>query len=338
MSSRAEEVARAVLYEGYILYPYRPSSVKNQQRWNFGVIYPPCSPEGESAIETQCLVALPSSDARPEVDIEVRFLHLVERSVACRDEGAESFHSVPKAECDGRLYQTWQEAVERQVRLERFLLDEAVAQPFSFPAQQSTEAVRDSAGCVRVRIIREQQALEAVVKASAEPVAPNHVRLSVRISNLTERPADASRRDSLLLGSLVSVHTILTVRGAEFVSLIDPPPESKDAAESCRNLGTFPVLAGGEGQRNVMLSSPIILYDYPQVSPESAGDLCDATEIDEILSLRILTLTEEEKREMRQSDPRASSILERTESLPEEQWMKLHGVLRGLRPTTEISQ
>jgi hydrogenase maturation protease len=73
------------------------------------------------------------------------------------------------------------------------------------------------------------------------------------------------------------------------------------------------------------------LYDYPQIAPESPGDLFDGAEIDEILSLRIMTLTEEEKREIRQSDDRVRQILERTESLPEEQLMKLHGVLRGLR-------
>ena len=84
-----------------------------------------------------------------------------------------------------------------------------------------------------------------------------------------------------------------------------------------------------------MLSSPIILYDYPQIAPESAGDLFDGTEIDEILALRILTLTEDEKREMRDGDERARQILERTEALPEEQFLKLHGVLRGMLPTIE---
>ena len=84
-----------------------------------------------------------------------------------------------------------------------------------------------------------------------------------------------------------------------------------------------------------MLSSPIILYDHPQIAPESAGNLFDSTEIDEILSLRILTLTDDEKREMRQSDDRAREILERTENMPEEQFMKLHGVLRGLTSLKE---
>jgi hypothetical protein len=83
-----------------------------------------------------------------------------------------------------------------------------------------------------------------------------------------------------------------------------------------------------------MLSSPIILYDYPQIAPESPGDFFDGAEIDEILSLRIMTMTEEEKREMRESDERTRQILERTETLPEEQLMKLHGALRGL-PTAK---
>ena len=77
-----------------------------------------------------------------------------------------------------------------------------------------------------------------------------------------------------------------------------------------------------------MLSSPIILYDYPQIAPESAGDLYDGTEIDEILTLRIMTLTDEEKREMRSVDERARQILERTEKLSTHEMMKLHGALR----------
>ncbi len=105
----------------------------------------------------------------------------------------------------------------------------------------------------------------------------------------------------------------------------------RELAAGCKNVGTWPVLVGEEGQCDTVLSSPIILYDYPQIAPESAGDLFDGTEIDEILSLRIMTLTDEEKREMSQSDERARQMLERTETMPVEQLMKLHGVLRGLR-------
>ena len=73
----------------------------------------------------------------------------------------------------------------------------------------------------------------------------------------------------------------------------------------------------------------------PQIAPESAGNLFDGTEIDEILALRILTLTDEEKSEMREGDERAREILERTEALPAEQFAKLHGTLRGLHPASE---
>ena len=129
----------------------------------------------------------------------------------------------------------------------------------------------------------------------------------------------------------MSAHSVLEVRGGEFISLSDPPETYRECALACQNVGTWPVLVGEEGQREMMLSSPIILYDYPQIAPESPGDLFDGAEIDEILSLRIMTMTEEEKREMRQSDERARKILERTKTMPEEQFMKLHGALRGLR-------
>ena len=138
--------------------------------------------------------------------------------------------------------------------------------------------------------------------------------------------------------SLVSVHSILRAEGGEFVSLLDPPEAFKEAAAGCQNAGTWPVLAGEEGQRDLVLSAPIILYDYPQVAPESAGDLFDGTEIDEILALRILTMTEEEKREVRDGDDRARRILERTETLPPEHFQKLHGALRGLRESPEGRQ
>ena len=84
-----------------------------------------------------------------------------------------------------------------------------------------------------------------------------------------------------------------------------------------------------------MISSPIILYDYPKIAPESPGDLFDAAEIDEILTLRIMSMTDEEKHEMRHVDEQARRILERTEALPEEHLLKMHGALRDLRPLDE---
>ena len=80
-----------------------------------------------------------------------------------------------------------------------------------------------------------------------------------------------------------------------------------------------------------MLSSPIILYDYPKIAPESPGDLFDGGEMDQLLTLSILTLTDEEKEEMRATDPRAREILDRSESLTAEDIMGLHGAVRGFQ-------
>jgi hydrogenase maturation protease len=114
--------------------------------------------------------------------------------------------------------------------------------------------------------------------------------------------------------------------------LLDPPEEFREAAAGCQNIGAWPVLVGSSGERDTMLASPIILYDYPQIAPESAGDMFDGTEIDEILTLRIMLLTDQEKREMCEVDERARQILQRTELLPPEQLWKMHGAVRGLRP------
>src|SRR5262249_14722582 len=152
-------------------------------------------------------------------------------------------------------------------------------------------------------------------------------RVTVGILNETALPAGSRTPEEALLRSFVSTHTLLRVREGEFVSLIDPPQQWREAAAGCHNLRTRPVLGCEEGQKDAMLSSPIILYDYPQVAPESPGDLFDATEIDEILTLRILTLTEEEKQHAAAVDERARALLGRTEALAREQLMRLHGTV-----------
>jgi hypothetical protein len=135
---------------------------------------------------------------------------------------------------------------------------------------------------------------------------------------------------------MLSAHTLLGVRDGAFLSLMDPPEEYRAAAKACNNVATWPVLAGPEGERTLMLSSPIILYDYPQIAPESAGDFFDGTEIDEILTLRVLTLSENEKKEVRDGDDRARDILDRTEALPREAFAKMHGAIRGLRKASNL--
>jgi hypothetical protein len=123
----------------------------------------------------------------------------------------------------------------------------------------------------------------------------------------------------------------LGIKNGEFVSLLDPPPVYSASAAACSNVGVFPVLAGEEPGRSLIFCSPIILYDYPKIAPESEGDFFDGTEMDEMLALRVLTLTDAEKEEMRHGDPHARKILERTEAMTEEAMLKAHGAIRSLR-------
>ncbi len=352
-SDRVEKIAEAVLYEGYMLYPYRASAVKNQQRWNFGVLCPRSYSEEQNGSEawmmqTQCLLRGGSST---QLGVKVRFLQLVNRSVACSiaravertvhsvdepfaDEGTE-LEIVDKLEVDGRSFVPWQEAMEREVvvpPLRPSAISFQLPTQFDFPDGRELEPVRDGNGRVAGAIIREWEALSGRIEIDSERCQDEVHKVTVRIRNLTPyESSPAGSRSDALIYSMVSAHTILTVEDGEFVSLLDPPDDLKGLAAECKNIGTWPVLVGEEGDRNTMLSSPIILYDYPQIAPESPGSLFDGTEIDEILSLRILTMTDDEKREMRQSDERARQMLERTENMPPEQFMKLHGALRGLQ-------
>jgi hypothetical protein len=153
--------------------------------------------------------------------------------------------------------------------------------------------------------------------------------VTVRIENTT--PWAGGEREAALRRTFCSTHTVLRVEQAAFVSLTDPPAPLQPAAAACENIGTWPVLVGEEGERHTLLSSPIILSDHPRIAPESPGDLFDGGEIDQLLTLSILGLTDEEKAEMRASDPRTREVLERTEALTPEQLMRLHGTVRELQ-------
>lgn len=360
-----EKIADAVLYEGYILYPYRPSAVKNQQRWNFGALCPASYSEAQNGTEaysmqTQCLL---HGSAETSLDVKVRFLHLVTRSVAeavteCAQEISDCghrelvievpelhFQPVPALKVNGKTWLTWDEAVEREVLISDLKPYDLLAKPyrhsFSFSESESVEKLVDDASRRTLGVaIRRQETIAGMIEVfvtrldHAAPTSAQAVKLTVRVFNQTPfENAKERTRNEALMRSPVSTHTILNVRSGEFYSLLDPPDTLRGAAAGCSNVGTYPVLVGDEGGRDCMLSSPIILYDYPQIAPESAGNLFDGTEIDEILTLRIMTLTDEEKREIRGADDRARQILERTEALPAEQLMKMHGAMKALGRT-----
>jgi hypothetical protein len=329
----AKKIAEAVLYEGYLLWPYRRSARKNQQRWTFGGVYPRAYSEARGEddpwlMQTQCLAL---RDEESTIEVQVRFLHVVERKVGVKS--GETLEFVEELRVGGELHLPWDEAAEREIAVGRFKLSELPGSPkeveIDIPGGSREEPLTDPTGELVGALVRSWRPLRGAVEVGAEPLREGTYRVTVRITNIT--PWGGEDRESTLKQTFVSTHTALEVEAGEFVSLMDPPEELREAAEGCENLRTWPVLVGEEGEKNLLLSSPIILYDYPQIAPESPGDLFDGTEIDQMLILNVLNLTDEEKEEVRASDPRGREILERCESLSTDELMKLNGTFRDIR-------
>ena len=293
----ARRVADAVLYEGYILYPYRASAQKNRSRWQFGVLMPPgyADPSETSRLRAECII---EHSGAPSVTVIVRFLQVQRRTrlAAARDP------AIPAS---------WDEAVEQEVVATVGMTDFEVAGGAEHEAD----------------IVRTRTPLSGTVSVSVAPLPGpwQASRLTVEVTNRTALTSPANR-EAALPAALVAAHLIANVNDGLFLSMTDPPEWAKPAVEDCHNTGCWPVLATPD--RRVMLASPIILPDYPQVAPESAGELYDGTEIDEILTLRTLALSDEEKREARATDPRAAALLDRVESMDSSAMSRLHGTFR----------
>ncbi|MDI3314177.1 MAG: hypothetical protein QJR12_07825 [Mycobacterium sp.] len=319
---RARAVADAVLYEGYLLYPYRATSGKNQSRWQFGVLGPPGAAEagiGEAdSLSTQFLV---SADA---VNLVVRFLHLQHRG-AERDTGGGRYQPVDELSTPAGTWLSWDEAVERESWFGPLELTTPFKQwtlPVVAPAGTDVELV--SGG----RLVRTRQELRAELTVRVEP-DDGVDRVSVTVRNTGAAAGGrATGKDRALARSLIGTHMIAEAVGGEFISLLEPPEHAAAAAARCRQHRCFPVLAGRPGEHDLLLISPIILYDYPEIAEQSAGALYDCTEIDELLTLRVMTMTEEEKAQARATDPLAAQIIDRCDAMSPEALQRLHGVLR----------
>jgi hypothetical protein len=331
----ARAVADAVLFEGYLLYPYRKSSGKNRVRFQFGVVGPrawveadgPVSPTVAGSADTwrqrtECLL---EAGPAARLWVRLRFLQLLHRSV--RDPAGVEVDALDVA---GQRHLTFDEAVPREVDVAvdvAALARGSHVTPVELPAAEEVEALADAAGSV----VRTRAPVTATVRLSVHdvPAAFPLRRLRVDVENTVSDLAADAPRTAALRRSLVAAHVLLGVRDGRFLSLLDPPAWAAAAAAACDNRHAFPVLADGD---DVVLSAPIILDDHARVAPESPGDLFDAAEIDEILTLRTMTLTDEEKREARATDPRAAAIVDRADELPREVLERLHGAVRSLRP------
>lgn len=303
--ARARAVADAVLYEGYLLYPYRADARKNRCRWQFGVLGPVGAHGSGLGEESELAGQMPiAPDGHPVLRFTLRFLQLQHRAAV------------------GTTWPDWDEAVEREITVGP-CAPVATTVPFEIPGGRDTEPLADPA-TGRADIVRTRRPLRgefelAVATEGGYPI------LTVTVRN-TGEPA-TGRRDALAR-SMLGAHVIAEAGGAEFVSLLEPPPDAESAVARCVQHRCFPVLAGPPGDRSLMLISPIILYDHPEIAEQSQESLYDATEIDEILTLRVMAMTDEEKAAARATDPRAARIVDSCDAMTAEQMARLHGVLR----------
>ncbi len=341
----AREVADAVLYEGYLLYPYRATSRKNQSRWQFGVLGPPgAAVDGfgeEPAMSAQCLLGDIEDDqaVEPTVTVHLRFLQLQLRSLEEAQPGAAgapaTFRPVPELIVDGQLMLSWDETVEHEVVLPTWpvlALATATTSPVRVEGGEDTELLLSADGTLVGRVVRGREPLHAEVRVVTTPVE-GFLRLELGVENIT--PARTRTKDDAIRSSFIGAHLLIEAEGQSFVSLLEPPDEAVAAVASCQQRRCWPVLAGPSGSADVVLASPIILYDYPEIAPESPGALFDGCEIDEILTLRVMTMTESEKAEARATDPRAREIIERCDAMSVEDLQQLHGILRS--PPSEMA-
>lgn len=323
--ARARAVADAVLYEGYLLYPYRATTRKNMARWQFGVLGPPGAAAAgfgeESSLSAEFLLD-PATD--PVLTWTVRFLQLQRRQVLGGDG-----RPCDELSAGTRSWLSWDEAVTQEIVVGP-VAAQSLVRPLTVPAGVDTEEIADDAGRVAGTLVRTRQSLAGEFAVAVER-AGGFLRLAAEVRNLG---APATGSQDALARSLIGAHVLGQLRGGQFISALDPPAVAAPAVRRCASHRCFPVLAGPPGDHSLLLISPIILYDHPEIAAQSAGELFDSTEIDEILTLRVMTMTDEEKAQARATDPRAAEIIDRCDALSPEAMRQLHGVLRqpGLTP------
>jgi hypothetical protein len=323
----ARKIAHAVLFEGYVLYPYRADATKNRYRWTFGVLAPRSWSEGGRCepwwLEAQVLV----ESLRPRIRGCLRFLRVVVRRVEAFVDG--TFQAVPELHVGERLLVPWEEGAVREFDLPITTSPPApggeALLPFSIPACEEIETFEDASGRTMGRVVRSRAAIHGAIRVQVHDLggALSLSRVSIRVENLTPCPAEASRADAMH-ASLVSTHLLLASDDGAFVSVVDPPEHAREAAAHLLNVHTHPVLAGEPGTTDLVLCAPVILYDHPQIAPESPGDSFDASEINELVAMRTRTLTPDEKARARATDPRAAEVVDRADRLGDAQLRELH--------------
>ncbi|HSJ43796.1 MAG TPA: hypothetical protein VK923_03835 [Euzebyales bacterium] len=363
--ARARRIADAVLYEGYVLFPYRASALKNRYRWQWGVVVPQAQVE-LGATEPSTLSCETQVRCAPgtRIDVTARFLHLRLRQLV--DAGGTP---VDELDVDDTPVPTWEEGLEHEVTVrvttpdrgnqhrdtgtsghtpaERGNQHRDTGTSRHTPADRGNQHRETGTGCHATErfvleagedveqlgatghAVRTTWRVTGALRVEAEPAGDGVWTLRTAVHNDTRWSQRRAPRDDVLRHSLIGVHVVLHTHDGAFASVIDPPDW---AAHDLRQRGLHPVLIGKN--HDVVLGAPIILYDDPQIAPESPGPSFDATEVDELLVLAVMGLTDDEKRRARATDPRAAALIDRTDTLPPAVQGRLHGAIREWGPTT----
>jgi hypothetical protein len=334
---RARAIADAVLYEGYVLFPYHAAATKNRYRWQFGVLVP--QPQVDlgvaerARLRSQVLLRAPEGTTLEGV---VRFLHPRRRQVERLAEHGR-FVPVEELEVDGELHTTWEEGVEHEHRLGPHHLADlrrsGSTVALHLDETEEVEQLHDADGAVIGRLVRTTEPVDLEITLGAHTLDGEVLRATAEVRNVTDWADPTAERAEIVRHGIAGTHLMLVAAG-EFASAIDPPAWAVPFSDDCDNQGTYPVLAGPEGDDQVVLSAPIILHDHPEVADESPGDAYDATEIHELLALCVQGMTDGEKRAARATDPRAAAVVDGADHLPPEIQARLHGVIRDLGPAT----
>ena len=249
---RGRRVADAVLFEGYLLYPYRASAQKNRLRWQFGVLTPPGFPDEPDRSRTEVLL-----ERRPGavLHLRLRFLQLRARSVhdterpPRRRAGRRRRPALPLG--GGR-------AAGGRRRAPRRRAGRSHTVPFALPAEHDVEPVTGG------RVERRCLPLNGRLVVAAEPLPGPYDVLRLRIDVVNDSACpDGAPREVALRTSLIAAHTLVAVTAGAFLSATDPPEWALPATRELDNRHTWPVLAGPDGRTDLLLSSA----DHPRRPP-----------------------------------------------------------------------
>ena len=332
-SAILENLTRTLLYEGYALYPYHRSAVKNQKPIPFGVVFPEQynshNPHAHSTMQTQCIV---TGNSHILFNLSIRFLHLIKVELLERDQ-ASHFRPANDLNVNGESYQAGWQTFERIINARDVEINQLIENQktiiLDLDKMEECSDINNEKKEIVAKEIKSVSEINGTITIDATPVEnrSDAFRTTINITNTTPvtNPGTVSR-DEMLGHSLLSTHIIINAVNGQFISHQNPNEQWKASIESCKNLNTWPILI--DESDTTLLSSPIILYDYPQIHPQSATDLFDSTEIEEALLLHVAVLSDEEKERIAASDEKLRTMLNKVKSVTPAALINLHSGLK----------